>query len=151
MASRILGMGDVLTLIEKAQNLVTEEQAKKLEKKFQEARFTLDDYLEQFDNLKKMGNMSDILAMIPGANKNFSADDLDEKKLARFKCIIQSMTKGERENPNILNSSRKKRIARGSGTTIQEINQLIKQYEQTNQMMKQFKNNKRGGLASYFK
>ncbi|MCL1901620.1 MAG: signal recognition particle protein, partial [Firmicutes bacterium] len=151
MASRILGMGDVLTLIEKAQDLVTEEQAKKLEKKFKEASFTLDDYLEQFDNLKKMGNLSDIMAMIPGASKKFSAEDLDEKKLAIFKAIIQSMTKKERENPNILNSSRKKRIAAGSGTSIQEINQLIKQFEQTQQMMKQFKNNKRGGMPSFFR
>ena len=153
MASRILGMGDVLTLIEKAQNLVTEEQAKKFEKKFKEASFTLDDYLEQFDNLKKMGNLSDIVNMLPGAGKlKVSENDLDEKKLASYKAIIQSMTKPERENPNILNSSRKKRISKGSGATIQQINQLLKQFEQTTQMMKQFKNNKRGGpLGSFFR
>lgn len=144
MASRILGMGDMLTLIEKAQQNVTEDQIKKYEKKFKENSFTLDDYLEQFDNMKNLGSISDILSMIPGLNKaKISAKDIDEKKITKLKAIIQSMTKQEREKPSILNSSRKIRIAKGSGTKVQDINQLLKQYEQTNQMMKQFKGKKR--------
>lgn len=144
MANRILGMGDMLTLIEKAQESVTEEQLKKYEKKLKESSFTLDDYLEQFDNMKKLGSINDILSMIPGMNKSkISQQDIDEKKITKLKSIIQSMTKEERENPAILNSSRKRRISAGSGTTVQDVNILIKQYEQTNQMMKQFKGKKR--------
>jgi len=143
MANRILGMGDVLTLIEKAQASIDEEQIKKYEQKLKEARFTLDDYLEQFEAMKKMGSLADILSMIPGLSGKISAADIDEKKIARVKAIIQSMTREEREDPSILNSSRKRRIAAGSGTSVQEVNQLLKQYEQTNQMMKMFKNKKR--------
>lgn len=145
MASRILGMGDVLSLIEKAQDAVTEEQAKKLEKKFRENSFTLGDFLEQFDAIKKMGPIGDILQMIPGVGTKLkiSENDIDEKKIARMKAIIQSMTEKERNDPSIINSNRKKRIASGSGTTIQDINQLLKQFEQTKMMMKQFKSKKR--------
>ena len=144
MANRILGMGDVLTLIEKAQEAVTEEQAKKMEKKFRENSFTLDDYLAQFDTMKKMGGIKDILAMLPGMGSKFKINeaDIDEKKMARTKAIIQSMTMYERENPQVINSSRKNRIAKGSGTSVQEVNRLLKQFEQTKQMMKQMKNNK---------
>lgn len=143
MANRILGMGDVLTLIEKAQASINEEQIKKYEQKLKEARFTLDDYLEQFEAMKKMGSLADIISMIPGLSGKISAADIDEKKIARVKAIIQSMTREEREYPSILNSSRKRRIAAGSGTSVQEVNQLLKQYEQTNQMMRMFKNKKK--------
>ncbi len=149
MASRILGMGDVLSLIEKAQEAVTEEEAVKMEKKFRENSFTLDDYLEQFAMLKKMGGARGLLEMLPGmgmklgAGVKLSDADIDERKIERVKAIILSMTKKERNDPSILNYSRKTRIAKGSGTTLQEINQLLKQYDQTKQMMKQMRN-KRG-------
>lgn len=138
MASRILNMGDVLTLIEKAQQVVTEEEAKKLEKKFRENSFTLDDYLVQFDQVRKMGNINDLLNMIPGANK-FKVGQIDENALAKNKAIIQSMTKKERNNPDIIKGSQKKRIAMGSGTTIQDVNILLKQFAQAKDMMKQMK------------
>ena len=141
MASRILNMGDVLTLIEKAQENFDEEQAKKLEKKFKENSFTLDDYLMQYEQMKKMGGMMDILKMIPGANK-INPNDIDEKALDKNKAIILSMTKKERENPEIIKGSQKKRIASGSGTSIQEVNSLLKQFEQTKELMKQIKNGK---------
>ena len=144
MASRILGMGDVLSLIEKAQEAVSEEQAKKLEKKMREASFTLEDYLEQFESLKKMGGAAQVLGMMPGMSKlKVKESDFDEKKMERVKAIILSMTKKEREKPEIINSSRKKRIAAGSGTSVQDVNQLLKQFEQTKLMMKQLKNGKR--------
>jgi signal recognition particle subunit SRP54 len=144
IAGRILGMGDMLTLIEKAQETVTEEQLKKYEKKLKENSFTLQDYLEQFESMKKLGSISDILSMIPGMGRaKISEKDIDEKKITRFKAIIQSMTPQERENPAILNSSRKRRISQGSGTTVQEVNQLLNQYEQVNQIMKQLKGKKR--------
>ena len=144
MASRILGMGDVLSLIEKAQEAVTEEQAKKLEKKLKEASFTLDDYLMQFESLKKMGGIASVMGMMPGMGKlKLKESDFDEKKIERLKAMILSMTMKERENPAIINSSRKKRIASGSGTSVQEINQLLKQFEQTKLMMKQFRKGKR--------
>ena len=145
MASRILGMGDVLSLIEKAKQAISEDQAKKLEKKFRENSFTLEDYLEQFDAIKKMGDLKDIMGMIPGFSNKVNLKDaqIDEKRIERVKGIIYSMTIKERRDPSILNSSRKQRIAKGSGTTVQEVNALLKQFEQTKQMMKQFKN-KRG-------
>ena len=143
MASRILGMGDVLTLIEKAQEAVSEEQAKALQKKMFENTFTLEDYLVQFESMKKMGGAQAVLAMMPGMGGKVKAEDIDENKIERTKAIILSMTKRERAEPAIINSSRKKRIASGSGTTVQEINQLLKQFEQTKQLMKQFKNGKR--------
>ncbi|MBQ1942831.1 MAG: signal recognition particle protein [Clostridia bacterium] len=144
MASRILGMGDVLSLIEKAQEAVTEEQMKDMEKKLRNASFTLTDYLEQFAALKKMGSFSDLIQMIPGASKmGISADQIDEKKIERTRAIILAMTPKERDNPLIIGSSRKKRIAAGSGTTVQDVNQLLKQFDQTKQMMKQFKNGRK--------
>ncbi|HBN12232.1 MAG TPA: signal recognition particle protein [Clostridiales bacterium] len=143
MASRILGMGDVLTLIEKAQEAVTEEQAKQMQKKMLENTFTLEDYLTQFESMKKMGGAQAILAMMPGMGGKVKADDIDEGKIERTKAIILSMTKRERVDPAIINSSRKKRIAAGSGTSVQEINQLLKQFDQTKQLMKQLKSGKR--------
>lgn len=143
MASRILDMGDVLTLIEKAQANVTEEEAKKLEKKIRENSFTFEDYLEQFDQMKKLGNISDILNMIPGAGKfKFNANMIDEKQIARNKAIIQSMTPYERRNPDTIKGSQKKRIAAGSGTSIQEVNALIKQFYQSKELMKQMSSGK---------
>ena len=143
MASRILGMGDVLTLIEKAQEVVSEEQAKAMQKKMLENTFTLEDYLVQFESMKKMGGAQALLAMMPGMGGKVKAEDIDEKKIERTKAIIQSMTQRERVEPAIINSSRKKRIAAGSGTSVQEINQLLKQFEQTKQLMKQLKSGKR--------
>ena len=149
MAGRILGMGDVLSLIEKAQASVDEEQMKKMEKKFRENSFTLDDYLEQFAMLKNMGGAKGLMEMLPqmggGMSKvKISEQDVDEKRIERTKAIILSMTPKERRDPSVLNYSRKTRIAKGSGTTVQEINQLLKQFEQTKQMMKMMKG-KRGG------
>lgn len=143
MASRILGMGDVLTLIEKAQEAVTEEQAKAMQKKMLENTFTLEDYLTQFESMKKMGGAQALLAMMPGMGNKVKADDIDENRIERVKAIILSMTKKERNEPAIINSSRKKRIAAGSGTSVQEINQLLKQFEQTKQLMKQLKSGKK--------
>lgn len=144
MASRILGMGDVLSLIEKAQDAVTEEQAKKMEKKFRENSFDLEDYLEQIDMLKKLGGASGLIGMLPGMGKlKIKEEDIDEKAIYRTKAIIQSMTKRERKDPSILNYSRKNRIASGSGTSLQEINRLLKQFEQTKQLMKQMKGGKK--------
>lgn len=144
MANRILGMGDVLSLIEKAQEAVTEEQAKKMEKKLRENSFDLNDYIEQIDMVKKMGGAGGILGMLPGMGKlKIKESDIDEKALYRTKAIIQSMTEKERKNPSILNYSRKMRIAKGSGTSLQEINKLLKGFEQSKQMMKQMKNGKK--------
>ena len=143
MASRILGMGDVLTLIEKAQEAVTEEQATAMQKKMLENTFTLEDYLVQFESMKKMGGAQALLAMMPGMGGKVKAEDIDESKMERTKAIILSMTKKERTEPAIINSSRKKRIAAGSGTSVQEINQLLKQFDQTKQLMKQLKSGKR--------
>ena len=143
MASRILGMGDVLTLIEKAQEAVSEEQAKAMQKKMLENTFTLEDYLVQFESMKKMGGAQAVLAMMPGMGGKVKADDIDENRIERTKAIILSMTKRERVEPSIINSSRRKRIAAGSGTSVQEINQLLKQFEQTKQLMKQLKSGKR--------
>lgn len=146
MANRILGMGDVLTLIEKAQEAITEEDAKKMEKKLKENSFTLDDYLTQFETMKKMGGIKDILSMMPnmgmGGKFKVREEDIDEKKMVSMKAVIQSMTLKERQNPNIINSSRKQRIAKGSGTSVQEVNRVLRQFEQTKQLMKQMKNNK---------
>ena len=140
MASRILGMGDVLTLIEKAQQAITEEDAKKMQQKMKENSFTLNDYLDQFAMMKKMGGAQAMLSMLPGAGKlKVNESDIDEKKIEHTKAIILSMTMAERENPSIIDSKRKRRIAAGSGRSVQEVNQLLKQYEQTKLLMKQLK------------
>jgi signal recognition particle subunit SRP54 len=139
MASRILGMGDVLTLIEKAQAAIDEKKAQELGQKLLTKQFTLEDFLEQLQSLKNMGPLDQLLSMIPGMNKNMLKNvDFSEKDLKRIEAIIQSMTKEERQNPSIINGSRKKRIAKGSGTTIQQVNSLLKQFEETKKMMKKF-------------
>lgn len=142
IASRILGMGDVLSLIEKAQEAVSEEQAKELEKKFRENSFTFDDYLAQLESIKKMGNIKDLIAMIPGLGGKVKNLDIDERQLQVNKAIIQSMTPQERRNPDIIKASRRQRIAKGSGTSIQQVNQLLKQFEQSKELMKQMKSGK---------
>jgi len=139
MASRILGMGDVLSLIEKAQAAFDEKQAIELEKKMRTATFTLDDFLEQMQQIKKMGPLNQILGMLPGINaKALKGVELDEKQFARTVAIIQSMTKQERNNPSILNARRRIRIANGSGTTVADVNRLLKQFEDMKKLMKQF-------------
>ena len=144
MANRILGMGDVLTLIEKAQEAVTEEQAKKMERKMRENSFDLNDYIEQIDMVKKMGGAKGVLAMLPGMGKlKINEDSIDERAIYKNKAIIQSMTEKKKKNPSILNYSRKMRIANGSGTTIQEVNKLLKGFEQSKAMIKQMKNGKK--------
>lgn len=142
MASRILGMGDVLTLIEKAQEAVDEKQMKEMEKKFKENSFDFEDYLVQFENLKKMGDLKGLLSMIPGLGSKIKNLDIDEDQMKRNKAIIQSMTTKERRNPDLIKASNKKRIASGSGTTIQDVNALIKSFEQSKEMMKALKNKK---------
>ena len=149
MASRILGMGDVLTLIEKAQQAVDEKQMKEMERKFKENSFTFDDFLMQYENVKKMGDLKGLLGMIPGLGSKLKNIDIDEAQIAKNKAIIQSMTAKERQNPETIKSSNRQRIAKGSGTTIQEVNQLLKQFEQTKDMMKQMRNGK--GLNKLFR
>ena len=141
MASRILGMGDVLTLIEKAQSAMSEKQMAEMEKKFKEASFTLDDFLVQMQQMSKMGDLSQMLAMLPG-NLKINQSDLDEDKLTKYKAIIQSMTMEERINPQIIKSSRRKRVAFGSASSIQEVNSLLKQYEQTKTILKSMNSGK---------
>lgn len=139
MASRILGMGDVLSLIEKAQNAYDDKQAAELERKIRESSFTLEDYLQQFGQIKNMGSMEQLLGMIPGVNTSKLKDaKIDEKAMAHMEAIILSMTPYERTHPSVLNSSRKKRIAAGSGRSVEEINRLLKQFEQTKDLMKRF-------------
>ena len=141
MASRILGMGDVLTLIEKAEQAIDEKKAREMEEKLRKNKFTLADFLDQMEQIKNMGNLQEMLAMIPGAGslKNVQVDD---KAMARTAAIIQSMTPYERENPSVLNHSRKQRICRGAGVKPEDINRLLKQFEQMNQMMRQMNNPK---------
>ena len=143
MASRILGMGDMLSLIEKAQENYDEEKAAKLEKKLRRNEFTLEDFLDQMGEVRNMGGLGKILDMLPGVNKkNVSEDDIDkgEKEFRQMEAIIRSMTLEERRNPNLLNASRRKRIAVGSGQSVSKVNQLIKKYEDTKKLMKQFNN-----------
>lgn len=137
MSSRILGMGDVLSLIEKAQESFDEQKAIELEKKIRTQQFTFDDFLDQLEQMKNLGPLDEIIGMIPGMNsKKLKGIDVDEKELDRIKAIIQSMTMSERENPTIIDSSRRKRIANGSGTSVQEVNRLLKQFKETKKMMK---------------
>lgn len=146
MASRILGMGDVLSLIEKAEQQYDEKQAAELERKLRENSFTLADYLEQLRQLKKMGNLESLLGMIPGMNKGALKDaQIDENAMKHLEAIILSMTEKERNRPDIINGSRRKRIAVGSGRTVEEVNRLLKQYEQMNKMFKQFGKMGKGG------
>ena len=142
MASRILGMGDVLTLIEKAQESVDEDKAKAMTQRLKKAQFGFDDYLESMNQMKKMGGLTSVLAMMPGMGNQMKdlENAIDEKKLARTEAIILSMTPKERSNPEILNPSRKRRIAKGAGVDISEVNRLVKQFEQMRKMMKQMPN-----------
>ncbi|HHX17651.1 MAG TPA: signal recognition particle protein [Clostridium sp.] len=137
MASRILGMGDVLSLIEKAQEAFDDKKALELERKMRTQQFTLDDFLDQMQQIKKMGPLNQILGMVPGLNANALKNvDIDEKKMVHFEAIIQSMTKKERQDPSIINGSRRKRIAKGSGTTVQQVNRLLKDFENMKKMFK---------------
>ncbi len=164
MASRILGMGDVLTLIEKAQMNIDEKKAEELEKKLRQNRFTLDDFLDQMGQIKNMGSMQDLLGMIPGVDaKALSNATIDEKAMPRLEAIILSMTKAERENPSIINGSRKKRIAAGCGQKVEDVNRLLKQFDMMQKMVRQMsspgmmkkakraaKGRKKGGLFGLF-
>jgi signal recognition particle subunit SRP54 len=154
MASRILGMGDVLSLIEKAQANVDEEKARELEKKMRSASLTLDDFLDQLSQVRNMGPLDDLIKMLPGANKIKGLNNLkiDEKQIAHVEAIIRSMTKEEKEHPEIINASRRKRIAKGSGRTVPEVNRLLKQFEEMKKMMKQMNNmTKKGKKKGGFK
>lgn len=152
MASRILGMGDVLSLIEKAQTAYDEKQAEELEKKFRENSFTLEDYLQQFGQLRSMGSLEQLVGMIPGMNSSkFKDAKIDERAMGRMEAIILSMTPYERVHPEVLNSSRKKRISAGCGRPVEEINRLLKQFEQTKDLMKKFtKKGKKGRMKIPF-
>ena len=138
LASRILGRGDIVSLVEKAQEQVDEKEAEKLQKKLLSNKFDFEDFLSQIRMIKKMGSLSSIIGMIPGVNKALKNADVDDKQLVKVESIIQSMTRKERSNPNILNGSRRKRIALGSGNSIQDVNRLIKQYKEMQKMMKTF-------------
>ncbi|GHH96532.1 signal recognition particle protein [Neobacillus kokaensis] len=157
MASRILGMGDVLTLIEKAQSNIDEEKAKELEQKMRTASFTLDDFLEQLGQVRKLGPLDELLKMMPGAGKikGLNNIQIDEKQISHVEAIIRSMTKEEKLRPELMNSSRKRRIAKGSGRTVAEVNRLLKQFEDMKKMMKQMtgmqqKAKKKGGFKFPF-
>lgn len=142
MASRILGMGDVLTLIEKAQQEVDLEKAKELERKIRKMEFTFDDFLDQLEQVRNMGPLDELISMLPGAGKMKGLKDLkvDERKLRQVEAIVKSMTKEEKQNPEIINASRRKRIAQGSGTSVQDVNRLLKQFQDMKKMMKQVAN-----------
>ncbi len=150
LASRILGMGDVLTLIDKAQQAFDEDEAKEMERKMKNQEFDFEDFLSQMKTIKKMGSIKDILGMIPGMSSQIQDADIDEKQMVYVEAIITSMTKAERRNPDIINGSRKKRIADGSGRSVQEVNRLLKQIKEMKVMMKQFNNmskkGKKGGM-----
>lgn len=151
MASRILGMGDVLSLIEKAQVDLDEQEAIEMEKRMRKAEFTFDDYLMSMQQMKKMGGISEILKMIPGMGMSMKGVEIDEGRMTKIEAIIQSMTPKERRNPKIMNPSRKHRIAKGAGVDIAEVNKMIKQFEQAKQMMKGFggKGGKKKGLGGF--
>lgn len=136
MADRILGMGDIVTLVEKAQQQFDEKQARELQRKIAKNQFDFNDFIAQIQQIKKMGNIKDLASMIPGVGKAIKDIDIDDNAFKGIEAIIQSMTAKERSNPDIINSSRRQRIARGSGTSIQEVNRLLKQFEQTRKMMK---------------
>ena len=147
MAQRILGMGDVVTLVEKAQEQFDQESAKKLQKKIRKNNFDFEDFLEQVQQVKKMGNVKDLLAMVPGMGKALRDVDIDDDAFKHIEAIIHSMTPDERKNPDVLNGSRKGRIAKGSGTSVQEVNQLIKQFGEMKKMMKTMSGGGRRGIS----
>ena len=141
MASRILGMGDILSLIEKAEAAYDEKNARELEKKMREQTFSLEDFLDQMQQLKKMGNLDQLLSMVPGMNTGaLKGAQVDEKQMAKIEAIILSMTPEERYRPDVINGSRRRRIANGSGTTVEDVNKLLRQFDQMKKMMKQFSN-----------
>jgi signal recognition particle subunit SRP54 len=141
MASRILGMGDILTMVEKAEAVIDKDEAEKTARRMQSGKFDLEDFLTQMNSIKKLGPLENIIKMLPGARKlGLNNISIDPKQLARIEAIILSMTKEERKNPDILKASRKKRIAQGSGTTVEEVNRLLKQFEQMQKMLKMMKN-----------
>ena len=146
MADRILGMGDVVSLVERAQEQFDEEEARRLQKKIQKNKFDFEDFLKQIEQIKKMGNLKDLAAMIPGVGKAIRDVDIDDNAFKGIEAMIQSMTPTERKNPELLNSSRRMRIANGSGTTVQEVNRFIKQFDQMRKMMKMMSGNKMAGL-----
>ena len=150
MASRILGMGDVLTLIEKAQEAFSEEEALKLQKKMKTNSFTLQDYLNQLESVKKMGGIGKLMSMVPGLGGKINEDDIDESKIIKTKAIILSMPPEERNNPDIIKASRRKRIAAGSGTSIQDVNQLLKQFDMSKEMMRRVSKNGMRGMKFPF-
>ncbi len=150
MASRILGMGDVLSLIEKAEANYDEQKAKELERKLREQKFTLTDYLEQFSSIRKMGSIDQLMGMLPGVDSKALKDvNVDEKAIDRMEAVILSMTPYERDNPDAIGASRKKRIAAGSGTSVEEVNKLLKQYDATNKLMRQLQSGA-GGFGGSF-
>jgi len=152
IASRILGMGDILTLIEKAQAAVDEKKAMELENKLRNQQFTLEDFLDQLHEIKKMGPLSQLMDMLPGFNsKKIGKLEVDDKEINRIEAIINSMTRQERMEPSIINGSRRRRIASGSGTSIQEVNRLLKQFEETKRLMKQFTNMEKTGRKGMLK
>jgi len=151
MASRILGMGDVLSLIEKAEQAYDQKKAEEMEKKIRESSFTLDDYLDQFKQMRKMGSMDQLMGMLPGIKPSQLKDaKIDEKQIDRMEAIILSMTRKERTKPDIINGSRKKRIAAGSGTSVEEVNKLLNQFGQVNKLMKQMASGNTGMLGKLF-
>jgi len=147
MADRILGMGDIVSLVEKAQEQFDQEEARKLQKKIAKNQFNFDDFLSQIQQIKKMGNLKDLAGMIPGVGKALKNLDMDDDAFKGIEAIIHSMTPAERDNPSVLNGSRRKRIASGSGTTIQEVNRLVKQFDETRKMMKQMTTGGRKNMA----
>ena len=151
MADRILGMGDIVSLVERAQEQFDEEEDKRLQRKIQKNKFDFNDFLGQIEQIKKMGNLKDLASMIPGVGKAIKDVDIDDNAFMSIEAIIRSMTPKERTNPEILNTSRRQRIAKGSGTNIQEVNKLIKQFDQTRKMMKMVTGNQMAGMMSHMK
>ena len=151
MADRILGMGDIVSLVERAQEQFDEEEAKRLQKKIQKNKFDFNDFLQQIEQIKKMGNLKDLASMIPGVGKAIKDVDIDDNAFKGVEAIIKSMTPKERTTPEILNTSRRQRIAKGSGTNIQEVNRLIKQFDQTRKMMKMVTGGGMTGMMSRMK
>ena len=136
MADRILGMGDIVSLVEKAQKAIDEKEARELQKKIAKNQFNLEDFMAQIQQIKKMGNIKDLASMIPGVGKVIKDIDIDDNAFKGVEAIISSMTRYERQHPEIINGSRRQRIAKGSGTTVQEVNRLLKQFDDTRKMMK---------------
>ena len=146
MAERILGMGDVVTLVERAQKFVDEKEAKKLEEKIKKNKFDLEDFLGQIQQIKKMGNVKDLLSMVPGMSKALKGIDIDDDAFVQVEAIIRSMTPKERSNPKVLDSSRKKRVAKGSGTQLEDVNKLLKQFDDMKKVMNMMSKGGRGRM-----